>query len=148
MPDKNTTTNNSDSLLSRYRGSTALRLITQMVLIGIAYGYISALHNENVYYPVPKSDAPAEFWVELERCNKWRSVASRWRPSPLWLPSYVLCKLPPGEAGIGISHTKSGYLFRSTGHLVLYRVTSALTGGVMVLGLGLVVLWIRSRKRA
>jgi len=135
-------------LFTRYRTDRKVRLVCGLTLIGLVYGYISALHNQNPYYPVPQSAAPEEFWVELKGCPQWTDKAWHWRPSAVWLPSYLLCKVP-GEPGLGISYTRSGYLFRSTGFLILYRCASTVLGGLLGLALGVVIAAIQAgRERA
>lgn len=128
MQDKH---NRLNRLVFKYRTSWKMRLASRLFLLGLFYGYVSALHNQNPYYPVPQSAAPEKFWLEIDisKCPEYASRAWNWRPSPVWLPSYLLCKVP-GEPGLGISYTKSGYLFRSTGFLILYRCASTVLGGL------------------
>lgn len=118
-----------------------LRLTTALLLVGLVYGYISALHNQNPYYPVPKTAAPEKLWLELQ------SRAWDWRPSPLWLPSYLLCKVPPGEPGIGIFWSRSGYLFRSYTGLYLYRFSSTVLGGGFGLIVAIIIIKIKKAKQ-
>jgi hypothetical protein len=125
-------------LIANYKTSWKLSLACRLVLVGLAYGYIGALHNQNPYYPAPKTALPEKAWSHL-RNTKLMFRAYAWRPSPFWFPSYPLCKLPPEEPGIGISWTKSGYLFRSYAGLYLYRFSSTVLGGAMGLVLAIVV---------
>ena len=137
-------------LFTKYRTDWKVRLVCRLTLIGLVYGYISALHNQNPYYPVPQSAAPEKFWLEIDisKCPEYASRAWDWRPSPVWLPSYLLCKVP-GEPGLGISYTRSGYLFRSTGFLILYRCASTVLGGLLGLALGVIIAAIQAgRERA
>ena len=110
-------------LLIRYRTSWKMRLASKLVLLGLVYGYISALHNQNPYYPVPGESRIPEEYID----GAWD-----WQPSPCWVPSYLLCKVPgEGERVFGITYTRSGYLFRSNAHRLLYRCTSTILGGFM-----------------
>lgn len=140
---------NLHRFIARYETDWKVRLVSRFVLIGLLYGYISALHNQNPYYPVPKTAAPEKFWLELMigNCPEYGSRAWDWRPSPLWLSSYLLCKLPPGEPGIGISYTKSGYLFRSYAGLYLYRFSSTVLGGGFGLILAIIIINIKKDKQ-
>ena len=129
-----------------YKTRWQVRLASRLVLLGIVYGYISALHNQNPYYPVPKKSVAEKVWFELKR-NEYMFRAYAWQPSPLWLPSYLLCKVPPGEPGIGIFWSKSGYLFRSYAGLYLYRFSSTILGGVMGLILAKAIIAIKTLKQ-
>ena len=110
-----------------------LRLTTVVALVGLAYGYISALHNRNPYYPVPGEKYASEY----------QTRAFSWQPSPLWIPSYLLCKVPRGEPGIGISWSKSGYLFRSYAGLYVYELASAVLGA----GMGMLAGWAAAKMK-
>ena len=92
-----------------------------LIVLGVAYGYVSALWNQNPYFPVP--DGPA-----LDEDKAWL-----WQPSPLFLPSYLLCNVRRG--GFGITKTRSGFLFRSEAKRSLYIRTSTILGG----GIGLIL---------
>lgn len=133
------------ALFRRYRTDWKVRLVCRLTLVGLVYGYISALHNQNPYYPVPESQLPEKTWIELEQCKEYIHRAWSWEPSPLWLPSYLLCKVPGGP-GFGISSTKSGYLFRSSGHRVVYMCTSTILGGLLGLALGVVIAAIQTGR--
>jgi len=132
--------------ITKYETDWKVRLTSNLVVLGLLYGYISTLHNQNPYYPVPESALPEKVWFELNH-TKLINWAYDWRPSPLWLPSYILCKLPPGEPGIGIFWSKSGYLFRSYAGLYLYRFTSTIVGGVMGLILTKTIIAIKALKQ-
>jgi hypothetical protein len=127
-----------------YKASWKMRFASRLLVLGLLYGYISALHNQNPYYPVPESQLSERAWIELEQCKEYIHRAWSWEPSPLWLPSYLLCKVPGGP-GFGISSTKSGYLFRSNGHRVVYVCTSTLLGGCIGLIAGWVGIVIRGK---
>jgi hypothetical protein len=118
------------NIIQQYKTNWKSRLTIRLLIIGLLYGYISALNNQNPYYPVRGNRD-----VSMNQ----RSLASNWKPSIFWLPSYILCKLPPGEPGIGITCTKSGYLFRSDANRILYIVTSTFLGGIMGLTISVVV---------
>lgn len=142
----------ADSKLSRlilgYRSSWKTRLISKCLVVGLFYGYVSALHNQNPYYPVPKSCMPQTTWIQLEKCEGYIEMAWHWKPSPFWLPSYLLCNVPGGP-GFGIMSTKSGYLFRSNADLILYVSSSTILGGLLGLALGAVIAAIQAgRERA
>lgn len=136
-------------LIASYKTNWKVRLASNLVVVGLLYGYISALHNQNPYYPVPKTDAPEKFWLELDirKSPQYTSRAWDWRPSPLWLPSYLLCKVPPGEPGIGIFWSRSGYLFRSYNGLYLYRFTSTVLGGGFGLLIAIFIIIIKKVKQ-
>jgi len=136
-------------LFTRYRTDRKVKLVCGLTLIGLVYGYISALHNQNPYYPVPHSQTASlrKLWSELEQCNEYMSRAYTWRPSPFWFPSYLLCKVPPGEPGIGIFWSKSGYLFRSYTGLYLYRFSSTVLGGALGLILAIIIINIKKAKQ-
>jgi len=148
MPDVSKKSN-LRRFIARYKTDWKVRFVFRLVLIGLFYGYISALHNQNPYYPVPHSQTASlrKLWSELEQCNEYISRGYTWRPSPFWLPSYLLCKLPPGEPGIGIFWSKSGYLFRSYSGLYLYRFSSTILGGVMGLILAKAIIAIKTLKQ-
>jgi hypothetical protein len=63
-----------------------------------AYGYFSSVQNTNPYNEAGAPPAPL-------------GAAWGWRPSPVWLPSDLLCVVP--KNGYGIEHTRSGYGFRN-----------------------------------
>jgi len=92
-----------------------------LLILGAIYGYASALRNQNPYYAVGGKP----------RDESQRELAWRWRPSPLCLPSYLLCTVP--KNGFAISETRSGFLFKSEAKKQLYIRTSTALG----LGLGL-----------
>lgn len=75
------------------RNKAAL-IVLLACLLGVAYGFVSAVQNQNPY--------------DASTADAWH-----WQPSAVWLPSFMLCRWPPN--GVGISHTRSGYLFRSEG---------------------------------
>jgi len=128
-----------------YKTRWQVRLASRLVLLGIVYGYISALNNQNPYYPVPENALPEKVWFELHQCNKYMNRAYDWQPLPFWLPSYLLCKTP--KNGFAITHTKSGYLFRSYDGLYLYRFSSTILGGVMGLILAKAIIAIKTLKQ-
>jgi hypothetical protein len=108
-----------------------------LLVVGMAYGYLSAVRNENPYYPVP-----GEFNVPEERMVK----AWHWQPSPVWLPSYILCNVP--RNGFGIEETRSGFLFRSEAKRSLYfRASTILGGGMGVVVAGIAMVVLRKSKR-
>lgn len=103
-----------------------LKTIMVLVIIGSLYGFISAIRNQNPYYPAVGSKVQSQ-----EQMFK----AWDWEPSPIWFPSYLLCRVP--RNGLGICHTKSGYLFRSEGGRVLYFTGSAFIGLLFGVVLGI-----------
>jgi hypothetical protein len=111
-----------------------LILIGGMIL-GLAYGGLSGVRNQNPYYVIGD---------QMRLGEAERGVAWGWKPSAVWLPSYLLCKVPIN--GFGISHTRSGYLFRTEADRRIYLLGSAIAGAAM----GLLVTWLfvanRGRK--
>jgi len=102
------------------------------VLLGIIYGIVSASMNQNPYYGPGGS---------LKVLEKDRHMAYQWQPSPVWLPSYLMCVAPIN--GWGIERTRSGYLFRTWGHLWLYFGLSMAVGAAIGAGIGFAVLRVR-----
>jgi len=84
--------------------------------LGAAYGWASALRNVNPYHEPGAPPAPF-------------GAAWDWRPSPAWLPSYLLCVIP--KDGYGIHLTRSGSLFRDDGGRRRYAVASVAIGSAM-----------------
>ena len=99
------------------------------IVLGSGYGCVSAFLNQNPYYPIA-----GEYNVPEEDMAK----AWHWQPSPVWLPSYLVCKFPPN--GFGITHTKSGYLFRSEADRRAYIAASTILGGAVGCLVGCLVL--------
>ncbi len=111
-------------------------VLSPILVLGVAYGYLSATHNQNPYYPIPgANELPNE-----KRANAWH-----WEPSPFWLPSYLLCKVP--KNGFAITHTKSGYFFRSNAHRLLYICASTFLGGGPGLILAIIIINIKKAKQ-
>lgn len=126
---------NSDSIMRKIGLKTGLSLAILLVF-GMVYGYISSVHNQNPYYPIPGIDkVPNE-----KRVDAWH-----WEPSPLWLPSYLLCKVP--KNGFAITYTKSGYFFRSYFDLYLYRFSSTILGGCFSLLIAIIITNLKKVKR-
>ena len=98
------------------------------VLLGLTYGGLSGIQNQNPYYPVPG---------EFDLPHEQRSDAWHWKPSPVWLPSYLLCTVP--RNGFGIRHTRSGYMFDSYADRWTYLVASTVVGAIMGSSLGAVI---------
>ncbi len=126
---------NSDSIMREIGLKTWLSLAILLVL-GMVYGYTSSVHNQNPYYPIPGMDKVP---------NEKRADAWHWEPSPLWLPSYLLCKVP--KNGFAITYTKSGYFFRSYFDLYLYQFTSTILGGALGLILAIIIINIQKAKQ-
>ena len=107
------------------------------IFLGAGYGAVSAFLNQNPYYTVPG---------EYDGLEKDMAKAWHWQPSPVWLPSYLLCKFP--RNGIGITHTKSGYLFRTEAKRNTYFVISSILGAIMgaIIGGGMLFLARRRKK--
>lgn len=107
------------------------------ILLGLGYGRISAVLNQNPYYPVfGQYNVPEEDMAE----------AWRWQPSPIWLPSDLLCKIPTN--GYGISHTRSGDLFRSKANRKKYSIANTILGAVLGGFAGCIVLVITRKKES
>jgi len=107
-----------------------------MMILGGGYGFLSATQNRNPYYS-PSGDLLVP---QAEIGKAWR-----WQPSPVWLPSYLLCIMPWN--GFGISHTRSGYLFRSPEKLTTYTVASAALGVGVGCVLGIVAGVVQKSRR-
>ena len=108
--------------MSRWR-----TILVAALVIGLAYGLLSAAMNQNPCY-----DVGGKLTVPETRQN----LAWHWRPSVVWLPSYLMCVAPIN--GWGIEYTRSGYLFRSEGGRCLYFAFSACVGAA----LGALAAWI------
>ena len=104
------------------------------VVTGSLYGYVSALGNQPPAYKLQ----PGETLSAAQRVSAWQ-----WMPSPTLLPSYVLCRLPPN--GFGISHTRSGYVFRSEYRRLLYFSAAVAMGAGFGVISGLLCLWMMKR---
>jgi len=111
--------------------SSKLRIIVIFVIVGFIYGFVSAIYNQNPYYS-PKG--------ELLVSQTELHLAWHWEPSPVWFSSYVLCKVP--RNGLGICHTRSGYLFRSQIGRVLYFTGSTVLGIAFGAVLGIVIIFV------
>ena len=113
------------------------RIVFLVLLVaGAGYGYLSALQNQNPHYPPLGSDVP----------NAKRVKAWHWSPSPLWLPSYLLATVP--RNGLGIRHTRSGYLFLNQQDRLIYFGGSLAIGAFLVaLPAGVILVFIRRTVR-
>lgn len=97
-------------------------MLVVLTAFGAVYGYFSSVRNTNPYNEAGAAPAPL-------------GAAWGWRPSPVWLPSYLLCVVP--RNGYGITVTRSGYLFRDDDGRRRYAVASTVLGaamGVLVAG--------------
>ncbi|MBL8877925.1 MAG: hypothetical protein JNG88_02300 [Phycisphaerales bacterium] len=99
----------------------------------MGYGFLSAMQNRNPYYEPGAPPAPP-------------GAAWGWRPSALWLPSYLLCVVP--RNGYGIERTRSGYLFRNAAAELRYLLGSGALGGALGLLLATTGIGIRHTLRA
>jgi len=113
-----------------------LQLLLVLAVAGCLYGIVSAAMNQNPYDSRAGGNPPSP---------EERHLAWHWNPSPFWLPSYLLCKCPPN--GIGISHTRSGYIFRSQAERVIYFVSSGLVGAALAVLGGVAVKRLSKRKK-
>ena len=91
-------------------------LLSCVIFVGAVYGIASAIYNQNPYYPSAGNTTASD-----EQMFK----AWHWKPSPIWMPSYLLCKIAKNFPGnwAGIKYTKSGYLFRSRGGQIVSRIS-------------------------
>lgn len=96
------------------------------VFLGGVYGFVCAGFNQNPYY----KQIGGEQLPKKQIVHAWH-----WEPSLRWPTSYVLCKFP--KNGLGICHTKSGYMFRSTVGEVIYFSVSTVLGSMLFVVLGM-----------
>ncbi|MBT7162123.1 MAG: hypothetical protein HN904_05055 [Victivallales bacterium] len=94
-----------------------LGVVVALGVLGAGYGYVSGLRNQNPYYPTPGQDP---VFTRQEMSRAWH-----WRPSLLWLPSYLVCTI---TNGYGITETKSGFLFRDEAGRRRYMRASVVVG--------------------
>jgi hypothetical protein len=117
---------------------TTVTICAILAILGGTYGFVSAKRNQNPYYSVS-----GDLLVPQEDMGK----AWHWQPSPVWLPSYILCVVP--RNGFGISHSRSGYLFRSQEEETAYTMGSTMLGiGVGCLLWIVVGMVVRSKRRS
>jgi len=134
-----------------------------IVAAGGAYGYVSALQNRNPNPIASEKGMPASEAAKIP-------LGKAWRPSPAWLPSYLVCtvwkRTIPARAvkgfegrstkettvvGIGLKNTNSrGYRFANAMAKSEYSTTSAAVGAVMGLVAAVMVSlaagWVTLRK--
>ena len=117
-------------------------LLVGLMVVGGAYGYVSALRNAN-----PHRIQSADPTVTAEELRAGKA----WRPSPLWLPSHLVCTVPKRTAsatfpsgdsieahivGYGLENRDNrGYAFSSTMKRSRYRIMSTAVG----VGFGVIV---------
>ena len=120
------------------------RVVRIAALIGLLYGLASAFVNQNPHYSWFGSGFSAPPGTPLSVINERFDRAAAWRPSPLWLPSYLLCLVR-----FGIEHERApGYHFKSVGTAVVYVESSALLGGLLGAGVGAAIAaFMRRRDR-
>jgi hypothetical protein len=100
--------------------------VALFALPGVAYGVVSAYMNQNPYL--------AWFSATVDHISKVR-FAEAWRPSPAWLPSYLL-----SQAGIGMQFKPGwGYHFPSFFGWLLFYLGSVLLAAAPCATLGLLV---------
>ncbi len=122
-------------------------IILVLVLAGGAYGYFSAKVNANPYPTTFEEGMPKEDAARI-------ADGKAWRPSPLWLPSYLVAQWPstreykPGHPKAGQTEKITGYgLTRvndggySMGPLQRHRyeAASAAVGAAMGLIIGVII---------
>ena len=134
-----------------------------IVIVGGAYGYVSALQNVNPYPIAREEGMPASEAAKVP-------LGKAWRPSPAWLPSYlvstawkktVTAKAPKGMessnirettvVGIGLKNANDrGYAFTNAMARSTYNMWSTAAGATMGLLLAVVVSvaagWVTLRK--
>src|SRR5262249_42049563 len=68
--------------------------------------------------------------------------AKWWRPSPLWLPSFLIC-----QVRFGVQYEPyAGYHFRSVGTWIVFYEASALLGGLLGAGVGAAIAAVMRRR--
>jgi len=137
-----------------------------IVAAGGAYGYVSAIENRNPYPIAAEEGMPASETAKIP-------LGKAWRPSPAWLPSYLVCtawkktipprtaKIPKGMksgsfkettvVGIGLKNANGrGYTFANSMAKSKYNMTSFAVGGIIGLIVAVIVSvaagWVTLRK--
>ncbi|MBN2582656.1 MAG: hypothetical protein JXL80_06275 [Planctomycetes bacterium] len=94
-----------------------------IVVLGGAYGYISAVKNDNPYPIMADEQMSADQRALIAK-------GKAWRPSPVWLPAYLMATVPdkmvtpkPLPAALG------GAANREPLHVVGYGLKSVNDGG-------------------
>ena len=125
-----------ETLLAEYTARRKrARILWLAVLAGLVYGLISAFGNQNPYYswfsPSIRTSGRALTVTELHSLPL--AQASAWKPSPLWLQSYLLCSLLiDGRNGFGVYYDRpAGYHFESVGGWIAFYEASALLGALI-----------------
>lgn len=115
-------------------------LILAAAVVGSVYGWASGVFNRNPYREPDGESLPAEPVGVPTNVPAWS-----WEPSPLWMPSYLLCHTPPN--GFGITRTRQGYAFKSNADRARYTAASAVIGAAMGLVVGAGIHGIRVVRR-
>ncbi len=139
-------------------------MLILLSLLGAGYGYVSARENANPYPVSRRTGMPAERIAQIPKGRAWR-------PSPLWLPAYLVCVVPrytvenkyaamyegiPETTDVvGYGHQSfdgQGYRFTSNVRRDQYTVASMMTGaglGLLAGGLiGLACGWITVGRKS
>jgi len=94
-----------------------ISVLVLLIALGGIYGFKGAIQNCNPQYSPDGSPRRSDF----DRHAAWN-----WKPSPVWLTSYMLAKVD-----YGITLTRSGYLFRKEADRTRYIAGSVAVGVVM-----------------
>lgn len=118
-------------------------LILAAAVVGSVYGWASGVFNRNPYREPDGETLPAVPVDVPPNVPAWS-----WEPSPIWLPSYLLCHTPPN--GFGITRTRQGYVFKSNADRARYTAASAVIGAAMgmVVGAGIHGIRVVRRRRS
>ena len=132
-------------------------------IVGGVYGYVSALQNRNPYRIAREREMSPSEAAKIP-------LGKAWRPSPAWLPSYLICtvpkktvtaKVPKGMessnirettvVGIGLKNVNGrGYAFANSMYRSTYNIWSLAVGAIMGLLVAAVVSvaagWVTLRK--
>jgi hypothetical protein len=94
----------------RARRNAASIAAIAVAIIGTVYGALSATANQFRYRPEPDHRFSSEIADDQLSEPTRHAMWEQWRPSPFWLPSYIVWEMPPWLFP-GTRRTMSGYMF-------------------------------------